>query len=761
MPRMASFPQLSLRSRRRRTPLRAAPRSGWVLAIAVAALLALVEAVLVAADAGAFGPRPWRLLAYGYGAFWSGLLGDWQPNFPLEPVTMFATYAFLHADAWHLAGNVLTILYLLPLLAARIGTGRTALAYAAAIPGGAAGFALLAWSVQPMVGASGAVFGLAGAFLQAEHSGRRRAGHDTGPVWRAMLALSALNLVLWWAMDGLLAWQTHLGGFAAGWAAAALSDPARARGRQGRRRSAAALAGLAALVAALLLVPRLAAAEGAPVPAAAGASGAEGAAAALPESWTVRPDGTLVLPDGARGAPPRPVDASALADRPALGPAPDGAEGPAVRRSPEGRGYARLRALLEDGAAAGNLGDLYENRDGLHSLPDLDRFPRIARVVREDGQGRVRPKGRSGPAYGLAGPLPWRAPTVGNASVAMTGGAFWRSMPRAAMTLDPEALAAAAAGYGANRLYVYPEHRDHDARGRHPGAGYDLLPANLPYWIVTQGSSGSDRAALEALMAILAALRPDTKDLLVREGLVAPALQALFRKGAMPRGADWRAPAAHPAVFDRRALDLDRMIAAAAALAPEAVPPAVRLAVLLEDRFEPPPGPDGPDGTGGPGEALHDGAHAIARVWRSEAGRRSMTVSAAATKAPDGRALAFDWVLLRGDPGLVGIEPLDERGSRARITVDWQAPRPGPGGLLAPRVEIGVFARDGGEPPGGVPLADGMPGLISILLPAHESRRYDPPPGGAADPVLREIDRLAGTGVYADPALWPEAYPAR
>ena len=746
---MAPLPKPSPPTRRRRTPLRAAPRGAWAFAAAVVAALALVEAVLMAADAGLFGPRPWRLLAYGYGAFWTGLLGDWQPNFPLEPATMFVTYAFLHADAWHLAGNALTILYLAPLLAARIGTGRAALAYAAAIPGGAAGFALLSWSVQPMVGASGAVFGLAGAFLQAEHSGRRRSGHATGPVWRAMGALAALNLVLWWAMGGLLAWQTHLGGFAAGWAAAALSDPARARGREGRRRGAAALAGLAALLAALLLLPRLAAAEG--------------AAEEAPGAWTVGADGVLALPDHAREGPPRPVDASALAGRPALGPAPDLSDDPAARRSAEGRAYAALRALLGSGAAAGNLGDVYENRDGLHSAPDLDRHPQVARVVRETDRGEPRPRHRSGPGYGLAGPLPWRAPTVGNASVAMTGGAYWRSVPRAAMTLDPAALGAAAEGYGANRLYVYPEHRDHDARGDHPGAGYDLLPANLPYWIVTQGSSGSDRPALNALLAILAALPPGTKDLLVREGLVAPTLQALFRKGAMPRGAPWRSAAAHPAVFDAGALDLGRMVAAAAALAPEAVPPAVRLAVLAEDRYDP---PALPDGRRGPGEALHDGPHALARVWRSERGRRSMTVSAAATLAPDGRPLAFDWVLLGGDPRLVRIEPLDGRGSRARIVADWQAPRPGPGGgPLSPRIEIGVFARDaggaGGGTAAGTALADGMPGLVSILVPAHERRRYDPPPGGAAEPVLREIDRRAPEGFYADPALWPEAYGSR
>ena len=34
-----------------------------------------------------------------------------------------------------------------------------------------------------------------------------------------------INLVMFWALDGQLAWQTHLGGFVAGWVLALLIDP--------------------------------------------------------------------------------------------------------------------------------------------------------------------------------------------------------------------------------------------------------------------------------------------------------------------------------------------------------------------------------------------------------------------------------------------------------------------------------------------------------------------------------------------------------
>jgi membrane associated rhomboid family serine protease len=48
-------------------------------------------------------------------------------------------------------------------------------------------------------------------------------------VLRAAGLLIALNLVMWWAMGGHLAWQTHLGGFIGGWVLALLIDP---RGRE-------------------------------------------------------------------------------------------------------------------------------------------------------------------------------------------------------------------------------------------------------------------------------------------------------------------------------------------------------------------------------------------------------------------------------------------------------------------------------------------------------------------------------------------------
>ena len=672
--------------------------------------LAGVEAVLLAGDAELLGPRPWRLLAYGYGGFWRGLLGDWQANYPGQPVLMFLTYAALHADLGHLVGNVATLLYLGPAVAHRVGTRRMLAILALSVPGGAAGFALLSASAQPMVGASGAIFGLAGALLRQERVERIAARAATAPVWWAALGLMALNLGLWVLMDGQLAWEAHAGGMATGWAAAAALDR---RARPRARRAAALGLGLVAGLA--VLVPRLALAQdqqagglSADIPhaghgAPAGRGALERHDALEGPVFEVAPDGALPLTASARTGPPGRVAPGALAAQPPLGPPSEGSPaGPAARRDPAARAHALLARLLDEGRGAGNLGDVYENRDAGHSQPDLARFGQIARVLPVDASGS--PVRRMARPRGLAGPLPWRAPTVGNASLAITEGPLARSLPRAGLTIRPDGLRDAAAGFAANRLYVYPEHRDHDLRGR--GARGDLFPANVPYWIVTQGSSGSDRAAVEALVAILAAFRPETKARLVEEGLAAPAMLAAFRAGLGPRGAAWSAPVRHAAVVDPRALDPERMVAAAAALSPAAISAPPRLAVLFER---------------GPARPLLDSPHALARVWplgAPEDAVHEMTVSAAATRLPGGRAARVDWTVLAASGAAVEIEPLSEDGLRARVRI-----RPAEGS--AGRVDVAAFV----SAADGAPLADAVPAVISLARAV---------PGAV------------------DPALWPE-----
>ena len=187
-----------------------------------------IEALMQLGDAGVFDVPRFRAVVYEHAGIWAGLLGRWTPNYALQPWTMFLTYGFLHAGLLHLALNMVTLVSLARPVTDRVGTWGFVALYTATILGGALGFALLSDSFRPMVGASGALFGLAGAILAWEYVDRFTLQERLWPVARAVLLLIALNVALYFAMDRLLAWETHLGGFVAGWIAALLIDP---RGR--------------------------------------------------------------------------------------------------------------------------------------------------------------------------------------------------------------------------------------------------------------------------------------------------------------------------------------------------------------------------------------------------------------------------------------------------------------------------------------------------------------------------------------------------
>ena len=188
------------------------PWSVWVLA----ALCALPELVLLGADWGLWGSARWRPLAYTQGAFWAGLLYGWTPNFALQPVTMFFSYAWLHTGPGHLVGNLAALFWLGPQVVARRGNGGLILLWCTAALGGGAAFGLLTTSPAPMVGASGALFGLAVDWVVADVRRTKQ--------WRArtlrglglITLLLALNAAMWALQGGQLAWETHLGGFLAG-----------------------------------------------------------------------------------------------------------------------------------------------------------------------------------------------------------------------------------------------------------------------------------------------------------------------------------------------------------------------------------------------------------------------------------------------------------------------------------------------------------------------------------------------------------------
>lgn len=163
-----------------------------------------------------------RQTVYEFAGFWPGLLSGWQPNYPAQPWLMFFTYGFLHGGPVHLATNMVTLWALGRQVLGHVGLVGFVLLYIGAIFGGALGYALLAQTAQPMVGASGALFGLAGALLSWAWRDRVAQQIRAWALLQVGGYLLAINLVLYWALEGQLAWQTHLGGFVAGWALARL-----------------------------------------------------------------------------------------------------------------------------------------------------------------------------------------------------------------------------------------------------------------------------------------------------------------------------------------------------------------------------------------------------------------------------------------------------------------------------------------------------------------------------------------------------------
>jgi len=201
-------------------PDRHAPVVLWIVA-----LCALPEVAMTLVETPLFGLTGLRRTLIIHGAFWPGLLGDWAPVYPGQTTAMFFTYAFLHSGLMHLLFNMLLVVHLGRDAVARLGQWGFLLLYLLTAAGGAAGFALLSTSPGPMVGASGAVFGLFGASQYWDFQRRRATGDTLAPFWKMMFGLVLMNVLLWFMVGGFLAWQAHLGGYIAGFLLAWVTTP--------------------------------------------------------------------------------------------------------------------------------------------------------------------------------------------------------------------------------------------------------------------------------------------------------------------------------------------------------------------------------------------------------------------------------------------------------------------------------------------------------------------------------------------------------
>jgi len=160
----------------------------------------------------------------------------------VEPWRMF-TSIFAHASPVHLLFNMFSLYIFGPVLERALGRARFVVLYLLAGFGGSVAVLLLA-PMTNVLGASGAIFGLMGAFFIIQRS--------FGGTNRSLLIIIGLNLVFPFLVGGNISWQAHVGGLIAGGLAALIYT--KTRNRRQKNQQILLLVGLAAALVAIVLV---------------------------------------------------------------------------------------------------------------------------------------------------------------------------------------------------------------------------------------------------------------------------------------------------------------------------------------------------------------------------------------------------------------------------------------------------------------------------------------------------------------------------
>jgi len=376
-----------------------------------------------------------------------------------------------------------------------------------------------------------------------------------------------------------------------------------------------------------------------------------------------------------------------------------------------------LRQWWKEGTAAGNVGDIYDNRDRAHSDLDTGPYPQLTRYVYSEADLKVR-KDWAGQRQLMPGVVFGNSstsapPTQGGSNVRM-------------YYVSPAGLAFLYKQYTNNNVYIYPEHRDHDPghNGRGDGFG-DLYPTNTPFLFTSQGSSGSDQPFMRAIPFTLAAFRPEVKKKLAETGLLMPTLQMIFRstyidpairnKKPGPDPKDYLTGKAHPSVFEGAWVDDLAMVQMAHDIRLDNLPPMVQLRVPSEDLAI--PGQDFFDVSNS--EELATTPVVIARLVRGKNFTRTIRVSAEGSYDLNKKPLTFTWAILRGDPKRIKITPRNKEQSSVDIEVSYHERRPISQGaaMESNRVDIGVFVHNGSY--------YSAPGFVTFYSLDSEARAYN------------------------------------
>jgi len=213
------------------------PASGYrglpLVVVVLLALNILPELILQLSDHGFLGaPGFLRGMTYLYGSFHPGFVTQQGELYPGHTMGMFFTYAFLHTGLFHLTINMVGLIWLSDMVLERRSTETFVLLYALSAIGAAEVFVLLTPAGGAMIGASGALFGLLGAYLVDSGLLMPRQGLNA-PLKARILRVVLLTIAVIVSDIGSrillgtpVAWQAHAGGFLTG-AFMAMAAPAR------------------------------------------------------------------------------------------------------------------------------------------------------------------------------------------------------------------------------------------------------------------------------------------------------------------------------------------------------------------------------------------------------------------------------------------------------------------------------------------------------------------------------------------------------
>jgi membrane associated rhomboid family serine protease len=147
------------------------------------------------------------MLGYGFydGALHGVAEGEWY---------RLLTAAFLHGGLLHLLFNMYALFLVGTAVEAALGRARYAALFILSALGGSAASYVFSDPRVPSVGASGAIFGLFGAFLVISH----RLRHDV----QQIIGLIVINLIIGFLPSLHIDWRAHVGGLVAGTVLAAV-----------------------------------------------------------------------------------------------------------------------------------------------------------------------------------------------------------------------------------------------------------------------------------------------------------------------------------------------------------------------------------------------------------------------------------------------------------------------------------------------------------------------------------------------------------